>query len=326
MTRGGNVEERRSLGRLAREPLYNTRAVVRMTGVPADTFRAWERRYGIPRPFRSTGNQRLYSDRDVGVITWLRDRTEEGMTISRAVNRLKLEAPAAFDYSQSTESEPERPAASDDESERLQRRFLDAVSRFDAQTAERTLDDALARYSLEAFCERLVEPALREIGERWCRHEASVAVEHFATRLLSRRLAAIFSAVTPIVGRGTIVAACPAGEEHDVGLLVLSILLSRRGWQVIFLGANVPAADLVSAVVNTDPDFVCLSVSSAGNVTEAIDVVTRLRNEQVGAPPVAIGGQAVTDRLSVLRDAGIVPISGSGVDAVEQIVAIADEA
>ncbi|NJL05538.1 MAG: MerR family transcriptional regulator, partial [Chloroflexaceae bacterium] len=66
-------------------PIYNTKAVSQETGVPADTFRAWERRYGVPRPHRTEGGHRLYSERDIAVIRWLRDRTAEGMTISQAV-------------------------------------------------------------------------------------------------------------------------------------------------------------------------------------------------------------------------------------------------
>jgi methanogenic corrinoid protein MtbC1 len=325
MTRGEVMEERRLLGRLAREPLYNTSAVVRMTGVPADTIRAWERRYNFPLPFRTADNQRLYSDQDVGVITWLRDRTDEGMTISRAIQRLRLEAPAIFAPGESASSVTELPSESRDEAERLRRRFLEAVARFDTQAAEQVLDTAMARYSVEAFCERMVEPVLIEIGERWSRSEVSVAVEHFATGVIARRLAALFATVSPVAGRGTILAACPAGEEHAIGLLVLAILLSRRGWQVVYLGANVPAVDLVRAVREIEPDLVCLSAAKAAVVTEVVEVVSRLRAETPAPPPVALGGSAVTDGLSVLRDAGIVPICDGGVDAVEQVVALLDD-
>jgi methanogenic corrinoid protein MtbC1 len=325
MTRGEMMEERRSLGRLAREPLYNTSAVVRMTGVPADTIRAWERRYNFPLPFRTADNQRLYSDQDVGVISWLRDRTDEGMTISRAIQRLRLEAPAVFAAGSSATSVSEPPADSRDEAERLRRRFLEAVASFDTQAAEAVLDDAIARYSVEAFCERMVEPVLIEIGERWSRSEISVAVEHFASGVIARRLAALFAVVSQVEGRGTIVVACPAGEDHEIGLLVLAILLSRRGWQIVYLGANVPAADLVRAVTEIEPDLVCLSAASPAVVTEVVGIVSRLRAEVPVPPPVALGGSAVTSGLSVLRDAGIVPISDGGVDAVQQIVALLDD-
>ena len=74
-----------SLGQLSTAPVFNTKAVARETGVPPDTFRAWERRYGIPCPQRTPGGHRLYSERDIAIIRWLRDRTAEGVNISHAI-------------------------------------------------------------------------------------------------------------------------------------------------------------------------------------------------------------------------------------------------
>src|SRR4051812_17690234 len=74
------------------EARYNTKAVVNETGVPADTFRAWERRYGTPLPHRTASGQRLYSERDIAIIRWLRDRTAAGLTVSQAI-RLLASAP-----------------------------------------------------------------------------------------------------------------------------------------------------------------------------------------------------------------------------------------
>src|SRR5215212_4340455 len=86
------------LAQLSTAPVFNTKAVARETGVPADTFRAWERRYGMPRPQRTPGGHRLYSQRDVAIIRWLRDRTEEGVNISHAIllltNTLNMAASA----------------------------------------------------------------------------------------------------------------------------------------------------------------------------------------------------------------------------------------
>src|SRR6058998_2450233 len=77
------------LAQLSLSPVYNTKAVVRETGVPADTFRAWERRYHVPMPHRTATGQRLYSERDIAIIRWLRDRTIEGLTVSQAVRLLE---------------------------------------------------------------------------------------------------------------------------------------------------------------------------------------------------------------------------------------------
>src|SRR5215207_1675441 len=68
---------------------YNTHAVERLTGVPATTFRAWERRYGMPSPRRLPGGQRVYGERDVAVVRWLREQTERGLSARLAVAQLR---------------------------------------------------------------------------------------------------------------------------------------------------------------------------------------------------------------------------------------------
>ena len=70
-------------------PLYNTKAVVQQTGVPAPTLRAWERRYAILSPERANNAYRLYSERDIATIRWLKVRVEAGMSISHAIALLR---------------------------------------------------------------------------------------------------------------------------------------------------------------------------------------------------------------------------------------------
>ena len=67
-------------------PAYNLKVVLNETRLPADTLRAWERRYGLPVPQRTPGGHRLYSERDIHTIKWLMARQVEGLSISRAVD------------------------------------------------------------------------------------------------------------------------------------------------------------------------------------------------------------------------------------------------
>jgi len=78
----------------AATPLFNTKAVVHQTGVPAPTLRAWERRYGILAPQRGANDYRLYSERDMVTVIWLRERVEAGLTISQAIALLRSLAPS----------------------------------------------------------------------------------------------------------------------------------------------------------------------------------------------------------------------------------------
>src|ERR1700724_1504916 len=66
-------------------PLFNTKAVVQKTGIAAPTLRAWERRYTILAPERAQNDYRLYSERDIAIIGWLKDRVDVGMSISQAI-------------------------------------------------------------------------------------------------------------------------------------------------------------------------------------------------------------------------------------------------
>ena len=72
---------------------YNLKVVVHATGLNAETLRAWERRYGLPKPERTPGGHRLYTWRDIQILNWLSERQKEGMSISRAVDNWRsLEA------------------------------------------------------------------------------------------------------------------------------------------------------------------------------------------------------------------------------------------
>ncbi len=77
--------ERPELERYSDIPLFNTKAVVQQTGMAATTLRAWERRYTIISPNRAQNAYRLYSERDIAIIRWLKSRLDEGMSISQAI-------------------------------------------------------------------------------------------------------------------------------------------------------------------------------------------------------------------------------------------------
>jgi MerR family transcriptional regulator, light-induced transcriptional regulator len=66
-------------------PLYNMKAVAQQTGIAAPTLRAWERRYMILSPERAENDYRMYSERDIAIIRWLKDRVDSGMSISQAI-------------------------------------------------------------------------------------------------------------------------------------------------------------------------------------------------------------------------------------------------
>ncbi len=246
--------------RLPSAPVYNTRAVVQRTGVPADTFRAWERRHGLPMPARTDGNHRLYSDRDIATIAWLRDQTEAGLTISQAVQLFRRRDdgdPDRVSIEPSNHPTPLVPRMA-----RFAAETVEMLVAYDALAASRVIEEALALLPLEDVCLHVLQPALYEIGRRWERGEIEVGAEHFASAFVIRRLGALFNLSQPEPGRGPVVAACLEGELHEIGLLLTCLFLSRRGIKILYLGPNLPLDDLIETVRRLRPPLVLLSAST----------------------------------------------------------------
>jgi MerR family transcriptional regulator, light-induced transcriptional regulator len=285
-------------------PLYNTKLVVSETGVPADTFRAWERRYGLPHPHRAEGGQRLYSERDIATIRWLRDRTSEGLTISQAVALLESEssAPPVTDQPRSYEA--------------LRAELRQALLQFDAPAADTLLSEAFALYSLDNVCVNVIQPTLVDIGEMWHIGTASVAQEHFASQFLRRKLLALLNIYDVPEGRATVVAACAPGEQHDLGLLLLALFLVRRNYRVVFLGADVPIDALKQAVGQVRPEIVCISTATTATIDHAIQMSREVQecNKDL---LIFIGGQGAIQQSE--QDHGVHFLKGNGVAAAEQI-------
>ncbi|CAA9559202.1 MAG: Transcriptional regulator, MerR family [uncultured Thermomicrobiales bacterium] len=253
--------------RLKSDPVYNTRAVVQRTGVPADTFRAWERRYGVPRPMRTAGNQRLYSERDVATIGWLRDRTREGLTISQAVALFRSEEEPGVPPSISEALDAVRggrvsPPVAGERLAAFRDEVVEALVGFDAARADRAVEEAIALLPVEDVCLHVLQAVLVEIGERWVRGEVGISSEHYASHFVMRKIGTLFNLSQPESGRGPLVAACPEGELHEVGLLLTCLFLSRRGYRIVYLGANLPLADLLDTVERIRPAMVLLSTST----------------------------------------------------------------
>jgi methanogenic corrinoid protein MtbC1 len=300
----------RLFDRFRSEPVYNTRAVVQRTGVPADTFRAWERRYGLPQPSRTGGNQRLYSERDIALIGWLRDQTQAGLTISQAVALFRVddgdEAVIGGGGPGPVLARSDGRRASGGGATRLsafRERVVEALIAFNGGAAEQAVEEAAALVAVDDVCRHVLEAGLVEIGERWQREEIGVGAEHFASCFVMRKLSALFNLSLPQHGRGPVVAACVEGELHEIGLLLRSLLLSRHGFRIVYLGANLPCADLLSVVEELGAPVVLLSATTQAAIARLTETIAALRAANVGTsgPTVGYGGRIFLDRPE-LRD------------------------
>ena len=203
----------------------------RRTGVKPDLLRAWERRYGLLAPQRTSGGFRLYPLTDVGRIEAMQSHLARGLSAAEAARLAK---------------EQDEPGQAGSSIAALLDDFRAALDAYDEPLAQLLLDRMLAAFTLETVLRDALLPYLHELGDRWERGEASVAQEHFASSVIRGRLLGLARGWGS--GSGPLaVLACPPGEEHDLGLLALGIVLRARGWRVAYLGPDTPMETLADA-------------------------------------------------------------------------------
>jgi MerR family transcriptional regulator, light-induced transcriptional regulator len=268
-------------------PTLNIAALTRRTGVPADTIRKWEQRYGVLCPARTAGGQRRYTEVDVARIEWLKARLEEGYRISEAAALLG-----------STTAAPTSPGE-------LRTAFVDATRASNVDALGRLVDQALALAALDEALTGVLAPALVEIGEQWAAGEISVAQEHLASSAVRCALQKLLADARASV-RGVAVLACAPGEQHEIGLMMLAVLLRSDGWQVAFLGADTPLDDAFGLAATIGASALCFSAATAGSARDLRDAIDGRRVPET--LNVTIGGRgtdvqdlaATVDRLRAL--------------------------
>jgi DNA-binding transcriptional MerR regulator len=309
-------------------PNYNLKAVVQQTGVKPDTLRAWERRYGLPNPERTEGGHRIYSKQDINIIKWLTARKREGLNIKRAValwRRLESEGQDPLHTMTPVAAPPTvvpSAKATDSTVMQLRERWVDACLAFDEQAAEQVLTQAFALYPPETVSLEILQKGIAEIGHGWYEGRVTVQQEHFASELAARRLEALIGSTPPPNRPGRILAGCPPQEDHTLALLLLTFLLKRQGWDVTYLGANVPLNRMEATIGATRPQLTILAAQQLHSAATLLEMAQFLRREKV---PLAYGG-LIFNLLPALRSRIPGHFLGPNLEeapqAVAQIVAV----
>ncbi|TSC22890.1 MerR family transcriptional regulator [Corallococcus sp. Z5C101001] len=274
------------------------RTIARLTGIREATLRAWERRYGFPRPERSENNYRVYSRDEVEAVRRVAKLMEEGLSVSEALAQVRAEP----EVSVPTES-------------RWMDRFWEAVRVLDAEAADAVLDEAQAGLGATVYCDTVLVPLLREMASR-----LDVAREHLASALVRQRLWRVFTGMERVGEGPRALLACPARDHHEGGLLALGVHLKARGWRVTLLGADTPAEALHGACAQVRPDVVALSFIRRRDAEDFVPVLSEALRACAPAP-VVVGGPGAREHLKTVFTLG-----AQYAESAEELIAIWQQA
>lgn len=175
------------------------------------------------------------------------------------------------------------------QTEQYRQSVLHGQHRAAASLMKQAMDDG---HTLTQASVRLVQPALYQIGNLWQQNLITVSQEHLATAISQNVLASAYVQATfaPPVGK-TAMFACVEGNHHSIGLHMLSDAFETAGWDVLFLGANLPLMDLTREVDKLRPDLLALSISLPNQVVIASRCIGMLHAEMGSAcPAIWVGG------------------------------------
>ncbi|MPY65942.1 MerR family transcriptional regulator [Deinococcus sp. SDU3-2] len=274
-------------------PLYTAAEAEMRTGVPAATLRQWERRYGIPAPARNASGYRMYSPLDLAQIGQMQTLLQEGVPASRAAALARREplAPAPAPTPPPTAT-PQK---------RLSDELLAALLEPDLEQAAVVLGAAHAQFPVEEVVLAVIAPTLAEIGTLWARGEITIAHEHQASAYLRGRLMGLLELAGRAEFGPRVLAACAPGERHEIGLLILVLLLRRRGVQAEYLGADLPLADLAAYARHRPADAVLLGLNGEWALGPTQAQLGALRGLKI---PVFYGGGLLNARPALAADLG----------------------
>ena len=146
----------------------------------------------------------------------------------------------------------------------------------------------------EAVGEHLIAPVLVQVGERRHRGKVSVAMEHFSSNYLRRKLDALINASPRHEEGPIIVLGCAPDDWHELGVLLLCLILRRRGLNVLYLGQNVPVAEFAEEMRRLRPAVVVIPAATAETVSGLIELARSVQALEHPRPVFGFGGASST--------------------------------
>ncbi|MDD3649876.1 MerR family transcriptional regulator [Immundisolibacter sp.] len=248
------------------------------TGIPKETLRMWERRYGFPQPTRNARGERRYPVQQVARLRQVRRLLDLGMrpgqVLTLSPEELEQAAP--------------RPPSPDT----LDPGLVDLIKRHDDEGLRQELRARLLREGLRRFVCESAAGMLTTVGDGWARGVLEVFEEHHFSAQLDSVLREAVAQLPPGARRPRVLLTTLSGEPHTLGLMLAFALLRVEGAAGILLGAQTPESQIVAAAEAFAADAVALSFSEYVDPGAVRLGVRRLR--QALPPDVALwcGGRS----------------------------------
>jgi len=240
---------------------YVIKIASRLSGLSPYVIRAWEKRYGVVEPERTESNRRLYSNEEVEHLRLLRRLTEQGYPIGSIAGmstgelRLLLEAEEGSGVSDGKSAGGGATAQ-----KHMREELLRLAKKLDGVGMERMLVEGSVVFSHRALLEEVIIPLVQDVGRGWKDGSIRIAHEHVATAAVRNMLTNLLYEANVSPDARSMVVSTPQGQAHELGALIGANIAVMSGWDVVWLGPDLPADEIAASARDVDAAVVLLSV------------------------------------------------------------------
>jgi DNA-binding transcriptional MerR regulator len=257
-------------GSASQTPKYLIGAVTKLTGLSIDVVRVWERRYSAVLPARTAGGTRLYSDADVLRLKRLRQAVEQGCGIGQAARLSEVELDEML-------GSPRVSPDPSDPHEAVRSKFIEAIKTLDVATAERELARGATLFNVRDFVKKIIMPIHIRVVAPGAESDFGLVQERAALWLLRNTLSALLRLYSNSESADALVVATPSCERDEFGLQVAALLGAMRGWQVVSLGAGLPATEMANAARLTNARVLAINLETDySRAAEELEALSKL--------------------------------------------------
>ena len=263
--------------------LWSMAAVSRRTGIGQHTLRAWERRFGVPKPMRLPSGHRRYTDEQIEHLGLVAQALSLGHRAGDVVPLSPQRLQSLLDRERAR-AVPE-PA--------WETQVLDRVRGFDREAIVCSLGQACAGLGVRAFLRDRLVPLAVAAGDAWAAGRLAIAHEHFLTEILEDTLRGLRSPLEHSArGRPVLLTTLP-GERHALGVQMAALTIALAGRRVRVLGVETPVEEVGAAAAALEAVGVGVSVSAGADPREVVPALASLRRAVPERTRVWVGGSGV---------------------------------
>lgn len=287
--------------------LYTIKKVADLTGLSVHAIRAWEKRYNVVVPERTDTNRRLYNKSDIEKLKLLAKASKNGFSIG-SIAKLKIEDLKELLPKEFFEKKKNPQIINNNENRSVEDHLLkciEAIKELDSKKLEDELNNALVKYSQPNLISDIISPLIEKIGDMWKSGEIRIVNEHISTTVIRKFLTSLIDGNRVSVNAPKIIVATPKGQLHELGALIISVLASADGWNVVYMGPDLPGEEIAAAIEKLHPKIVALSIVYPTDDLLLEREIIKIRKLISNGTQVIAGGRSVYSYKKILNEMNV---------------------